>query len=535
MFSGCSKKSTGTVSYRLLNKKIIEDHLDKLTRYNKRVSVTDLFSELFQVDNRQVLLSSVSRIKQTAFNDADGHRFVRVTNLLSVIGEIYSGEGFVLNEIMNLAKSPEITKEVKVLFLSFLVDIGLDEETIAGLFDLNELAEMAEFATDNLIGFVRGDLSDKLLFLQEFSGFDDMGREEIMKQLVEDNSDAASEMLGILAYSYDTRVAAKAINLLGINLKARKMSILYELTSSDDRFISSLARRVVLENNKDGRYKPSRRKWVRPFTDLYDVVITSMDGKGNRAIWLAWKIPNRKNRIVALNLLLNTEIGIKECFGIPVLTRIEFENMVTEITRSATVLRGDYEYCLTIIRDALNKNIADGYPVPLEFAFWRRCLGNEMYVLEYLPVINDVIPNSEKQIQDSYDRLELLFEEQEFAVWYEETPEVYDAAEEIITLKGRRRGQSYTKKVMKLENLIINRVIKPRIPEIKERLIMTIDFLKKAGKQNLAQEAVVCLVTLDSVPAEQHPFIRRMCFESISAAVNNLRNGIDIRIDPDLM
>ncbi len=535
MYSGCKKKNYGTVSYRLLNKKIIEDYLDELLAFNKRVNVTDAFSGLFGVDDRQVLLSSVSRIKKTALNDKDPSRFIKVNNLLSVIGEVYDGEQFILNEIMAITRSREVNKEIKILFLSFLVDIGMEEEVIATLFDLDELAEMAEFATDNLIGLTRGDLGDKLLFLQEFGGFDDQGQEEIMKQLAEENTDAAAEMLGTLAYAYDTGIAAPAVSLLGKNLRARKVSVLNELASCNDKFISALARRVLSECNKDGERKPSRRKWEKPYGDLYDAVVSSVDGQGNRAIWLAWKLPNRKNRIVAFNLLLNTATGIRDCFGIPVLTRTDFEEMIREISRSAVVLRNSYEYCLELIRGALKKNLSLGYRVPMEFAFWRRCMNKDIYPEEYAPVFSDVVPETEKQIQDCYDRLELLFEEREFAVWYEETPEVYDAAEEIMALADRNTGQTYARKVMKLENRIINRVIKPMLPVIKERLIMTIDFLRKAGKGSLAREAVVCLITLDSVPAEQHPFIRRMCFESISAAINNLKNGVDIRVNPEYM
>ena len=535
VYSGCKKKNYGTVSYRLLNKKVIEDKLDTLMSINKRVSVTDAFPDLFGVDDRQVLLSSVSRLKKTVLNETDSYRFIKVNNLLSVIGEIYSGEQFVLNEIMAVTRSRQVSKDIKILFLSFLVDIGMEEEVIATLFDLDELAEMAEFATDNLIGLIRGDLGDKLLFLQEFGGFDDQGQEEIMKQLAEENTDAAAEMLGILAYAYETGIAAPAVSLLGKKLRARKVSILNELASCNDKFISALARRVLSECNKDGKRKPSRRKWEKPYGELYDAVVSSVDGQGNRAVWLAWKMPNRKNRIVAFNLLLNTATGIKDCFGIPVLTKKDFENMIQEISRSAAVLRNDYNYCMSLVRGALKKNLSEGYRIPMEFAFWRRCMDDDIYPEEHTPVYNDFVPETEKQIQDCYDRLEMLFEEREFAVWYEETPEVYDTAEEIMALADRNTGQTYARKVMKLENRIINKVIKPMLPVIKDRLKITIDFLQRAGKETLAREAVVCLITLDSVPVEQHPFIRRMCFESISSAINNLKNGVDIRVDPEYM
>ncbi|WP_418792365.1 hypothetical protein [Phosphitispora sp. TUW77] len=532
MYSGCKNKNYGTVSYRLLNKKIIDDNLDTLMTFNKRVNITESFPNLFGVDDKQVLHSTVSRIKKMVLNETDQYRFIKVNNLLSVIGEFYSGEQFVLNEIMAITRSRVVSKDIKILFLSFLVDIGMEEEVIATLFDLDELAEMAEFATDNLIGLIRGDLGDKLLFLQEFGGFDDQGQEEIMNQLAEDNTDAAAEMLGILAYAYEFGIASSAVSLLGKNLRARKVTVLNELASCNDKYISNLAMNVLSECNVNGRRKPSRRKWEKPYGDLYDAVVSSVDGQGNRAVWLAWKMPNRKNRIVAFNLLLNTDTGIKDCFGIPVLTKRDFESMIREISSSAVILRNDYEYCMLLIRGALKKNLSGNYPIPMEFAFWRRCMENDIYPEEYAPGYIDFVPETEKQIQDCYDRLDLLFEEQEFAVWYEETPEVYDTAEEIIAITDRI-SNTYARKVLKLENQLINRVIKPLLPVIKNRLMMTIDFLRRAGKKNLAREVVVCLITLDSVPAEQHPFIRRMCFESISAAINNLKNGIDIRMDPD--
>ena len=45
------------------------------------------------------------------------------------------------------------------------------------------------------------------------------------------------------------------------------------------------------------------------------VIISSMDGLGSRAIWVAWKNPLKKGKPSSMNLLINADTGIRDCWG----------------------------------------------------------------------------------------------------------------------------------------------------------------------------------------------------------------------------
>ncbi|PKM81308.1 MAG: hypothetical protein CVU89_09850 [Firmicutes bacterium HGW-Firmicutes-14] len=523
------KKSKGSVSYTLLEKRAIEEVLDKLMDSNKAHGIEKAVSFLLDKDSTMVLKSSLSRLKNIIQSDISGQHLMKVTNLLTVIAEVYTGEGFVPEEIKAAARTPGLSRGAKMLLLSFLVNLGTDEEQIAALIDIDELTEMAEFAADNLAGMARGSLSERLFFLQEFSAFDLDDQEEIMKKLAEDRSDAAAEMLGTLAYTYEPRIVETAVKLLGQDLRARTFAILRELAENREPVPGSIAKREL--GTISGKpVRDSKRKWKKPFGEIYDAVVTSFDGKGSRAVWMAWKLPGRKNRLIGVNFLINSSLGIKDCFGTPDLTRKEFDSMVEEISQTASVLRGNPEYCMSLIRGALDKSLAQGLPVPAELAFWRRCLKDEIYCRGYVPSVNSLLPKTQKMLQESFSRTEMLLDYPEFTGWYEETPEVYDIAETFLDVSGRFGDKPiFEERVEQLITEVINRAIRPVIPELRERLLLTADFIKKTGNRNLAGDTMVCLASLDSVPPERHPFIRRMAYESISSAAYNLENGIDIR------
>ncbi len=526
------RKSRREVSNRLLDRKAIDNNLDKLINNPKLEEFEKGILRLKEMENREVLLCCLEKIK-TVLASAEQLQLMKVANLLSIIAELYDGEQVVEQELMTLTQIPGLAKETKMLLLSFLFDLGIDEETITTLVDVKELTEMGEYAMQNLLSLVKGDLADQLFFLQEFGSFDAHEQEDVIRQLVAEQSGAAAEMLGTLAYAYSPRLSAAAIQALGHRGEANTL-VLQELAAAKDQTIRAEAARELEKLPDSGLRNPRKWGWESPLGKIYDAVVTSIDGRGSRAVWLSWHEANRKNRFIGVNFLLNTGVGIKDCFGIAGLTKAELAEMVAKLSDQTSVIKGDFQYGLALIRNALAKSLAAGHPIPVEFAYWRRCLGEEIYPQIYEPSLNNLLPKSGNQVRLCFERSGDLFDHKEFAEWYQEVPEVYDIAEKVIEINRKLMNKpTHLKKLEKLEQKLIKELIKPVLPEIKERLLLTIDYLRKSGQAELAKDATVCLVTLNLLPVEQHPFIKRMCIESIKAAADNLSNGLDPRNDPD--
>ncbi len=528
------KASKEPVSYKLLDKKEIADILDRLTEKPEQVNFEKSLSELVKMDKKQVFLACLERIKKGLAGSEEMNQFMKTANLLSVISELYDGERFVVKEIMAFTQKPGLPQETKMLLLSFLVDLGVDQETVAALVRPEELMEMEEYAAQNMVGLVKGDLAEQLFFLHELGSFDSAGQEKIMRKLVADDTDAAVDMLGILAYACNPQVATAAVCLLAENKRPRTFTVLQELAAARDQAVSAAAAEELKKFAAGSLPEPSRRVQKKPLGQFHDAVVSSFDGAGSRTVWLSWLLPGRKRQLIGVCFLLNTTVGIKDCFSTPGLTKKEFELAVEEITVNATIMRGDYKYCLTLIRDALAKSAAAGYPVPIEFAFWRKCLAEEIYPQVYEPAVTNLVPKSGTQVRQRFERSDELFRHREFSNWYQDTPQIYDITEKIMEINRKFRNKpNHLNKLADLEQKSITGIIKPILPELQERFLLTIDYLNKTGQVELAKDAMVCLVTLNMVPVEEHPFIRRMYLESVKAATENLSYGFDPRTNPD--
>jgi hypothetical protein len=68
---------------------------------------------------------------------------------------------------------------------------------------------------------------------------------------------------------------------------------------------------------------------------------------------------------------------------------------------------------------------------------------------------------------------------------------------------------------------------------IKRMLELSADFLDKANKRIWPKTPFVRITMhMDKKPLYYHPFIQRMVIESIKVALNNMKNGFDMRVNP---
>jgi hypothetical protein len=85
----------------------------------------------------------------------------------------------------------------------------------------------------------------------------------------------------------------------------------------------------------------------------------------------------------------------------------------------------------------------------------------------------------------------------------------------------------------KLNQEFIKELIVPEKEKLKRMLELTWDFLMRKGCREKADMVLKVLNNLDRIPLSENPFIQRITAESIRVALNNMKKGFDMRVNPD--
>ena len=265
------------------------------------------------------------------------------------------------------------------------------------------------------------------------------------------------------------------------------------------------------------------------------VFISSIDGLGSRALWMAWKNPFKSRKLSFMNLLLNIDIGVKDCWGVSQITTREFNSSVKDFSKTMVVAECDIDYAITLIGDALFYNVKKGTPIPYQFYFWKHLLEqhfhikHELYTPEFKDYDLESIAKDEENLINTFD----LFNYRFFGDWFIANPRVYDYAEKNKSKRGYVIKKMTYQKAEKLFSKFTQELIEPNADMVKRMLELSADFLNKAGQTEMAKTTLCALLHMDLEPLYCHPFIQRMVIESIKVALNNMRNGFDMRVSPD--
>ena len=185
-------------------------------------------------------------------------------------------------------------------------------------------------------------------------------------------------------------------------------------------------------------------------------------------------------------------------------------------------------------------NKKKNYPVPFAFYFWDRFFDKydlvpEEYIVsgfdrKGIDESNEIKDNNDL-INESYRVLDY----REFRDWFVSHPRVYDYAEKYMVIEekyGNRRG--CINRLKKLNQEFIEELIIPEKEKLKRMLELSWDFLMRNDCQDKADMVFKIWGTLDLIPFYENPFIQRITTESIRIALNNMKKGFDLRVNPDV-
>jgi len=522
------------VDYTLLERKRVIDFLEKIK------SAGDITIEEME-QKMEVLMSMGEHVQDVLLSilrTCDDEILPIVT-----FGLEYMDDPELIDPLIEILIDHSVREEIKLRILSILGNYGVDTSD-------PEFAEILESAFEDFEGVMHRSTLDMLdsiqqddeaiaFLLENFHQFPPEAQVEMVRQFGDTKDERAVKILEIFAEVDDKVVAQEAIKYLGKIESPKSYAALEQIIAdNDDAEITKLAEKSMrilqLANVKP---MPTEQR-VSMLGDIYKVIMSFIDGKGSRVLWIARWIENSK--LETLNLMLNTRVGIKDCYGASNMSKRQFDKMVRTMRTEIDGVELDYNYALKLIKDAMYQNRESASAIPIEFVLWKRILkGDDISPARYVPKWDNFVDNLEalKNDEDILEESYHLHDLEDFSSWFDQSPKTYDYWDELEKLVNSYRGKTLDRKIDDLLKRYAVEVFEPQRDFIKRNLELTADFLfHQPNRRDEAELALVAALNLElksTLPLHEHPFIERMMDESLEMAELNMSHGFDVRVNPE--
>ncbi len=497
----------------------------------------------------------------------------------------YMDDPALIDPLMDIFIDPSVREDIKLRMLSIFEHYGIDTNTpefseiIVDAFD--DIEDMMRKNTMKMLDSIQQDDEAIGFLLENCQECSPEERLAMVEQFGETKDERAVKILEIFAQVDDIAVAQEAIKYLG-KIESPKAYVALERILANDNVqeIRQQAERslrllqlmrVTPDTHTEQRAQvPPDEIGINPAIpgsgvreaisaepsreiaslrsqrqrigggEIYKAVISFIDGNSSRVLWVArWN--DEKKDLETLNLMLNTHVGIKDCYGTTHVSRREFDGMVRTMREEIDSAVLDYDYALTLIKDAIYQNRESGNAIPIEFALWKRVLKQDDITPErYIPRFQNSVPNL-LELQNDEDILEesyYLHDLDDFSSWFDQSPVTYNYWEQLEALIDKYRGKTLDRKIDALLKQYVAEVFEPQREVIKRNLEMSADILfrqnNRADEAQIALSAALNLTEESSLPLHEHPFIERMIEESLEMAEINLSYGFDVRTNSEI-
>ena len=444
---------------------------------------------LLRVDSDLIIEPVIALLHNPKVSDVSKGQLLRLLNQ----------QGFEVSDIM----SPSIFKDVTKLASDSMVQL---------LQDLHE--------SPNILGYI----------LEEFAEFPPEMQFSYVQDLIRTKDIRVVPLLENLARHNDEVIASEAIRGLGSVPDPSSLGALEGLLFKIvDPFLLNLA---------DREARRLRFKGIRPLTiasvglgEPYHVVVSGIDGKGCRIVWVARFLKGSRGRLMAVSFLLSTQDGLKDCYGSTQLSRKESQALLKTLRAKYTTVDADIVYATELVRDALHTTRQGSLPLPPQWTYWQQVFSS----IDISPEPFVFREGAEQETLDGQSYQDLLGLE-ELSEWYEEDPIIYDAAEEIVRIGKKFRSPRVKQKAADdVVSRVATELFQPRLGELIRRLDFTSEFLRRRGKTLDADTlATVSRALREGEHPQHNVFLRSLLDLSIRVAEHNLRAGFDVRNNVDM-
>jgi len=425
----------------------------------------------------------------------------------------------------------DVADVAKGQIVRFLAAMGYDLGEIMTPTVFRDMNKMASDSMEQLLADIASNANIIGYILEDFAGFPPEMQYSYVQDLARTRDSRVIPLLEVLARGDDEVIAAEAIKGLGAIVEERSLGALQNIRErAPEGFIQRLADREARRLS----FKGIRPEFSPPpeLGDPLHVVVTGIDGKGCRIVWVSRFQRKNRGKLMAVSFLLSLNEGLKDCYGSVDTTRRESTKMCKSLGQKHPLVEGDMAYATLLLRDALFSSQQRGQSLPPQWAYWQNILWpGDLTPQPYVP--EPPLGVSESTVETSAPELLTL---EELAEWYEEDPLVYDAAEEIIRVGKRfRSSRAKNRAADDVLRKVATALFQPRLPEIIRRLDLTSEFLSRRGKLASARSLLQVSRELQSgEPPERNSFLRNVLILSVRVAEHNLQSGFDLRREPEI-
>jgi len=518
------KEKAAKVDYRLLHKKQILDYLESMKNKDHSIGQMDeAMKRLFRISD-QVVPICLSKLKE---NDEE---LAPVICYALEFADDYS----VVEPLLDILIMPTVSDRIKARILAVLNHYGIDAGELPLDIIMNDFDKMASISLTEMLVDIDKDPFLIPYILEDLEEFDVEMKLAYIMDLAAQKDERAILFFEILACTDEPLVAQEAIKALG-QIKSGKA--LYVLSKLESKISDEERRKLAYRECQRLKFNGITMEVFEPWKKLKSpskVYLSSIDGLGNRVLWIAWKNPYKNRKLSFMNLLMGIDTGIKDCWGISNISTIELNSSIKDFSKNMFVKQCDLEYTTLLMNDALFLNETKKNSIPYQFYFWKNILEQDWKVepKPYTPKFTnydlDFIKQDKECLENTFD----LFNSSFFNDWFITHPRVYDFAEECKSSRGYLFKKMSYQKMENIFSRFSEELIEPFEDKVKRMLELTADFLVKIGQTELARTTLCAYLNMDIKPLYNHPFIQRMIIDSIKAALKNMKNGFDMRQSP---
>lgn len=499
----------GKVENILLLKRRVMDFLEEL-KSRQEITLHQLEEELDE------LLGMDERVPAVLINLLPRTRDPVILDLIAYALE-FAGDESIVGPLIELLVSRETSPEAKLRIISVLNAYGYDSfspEVIGSDPKVAaELEELADRSFRETMEMAERDEESLSLILEEIERFPFEAKIDYIRYLADYASPGAVRVLQALGMVVgDDRIAEAAIeSLSGIKLPAALTALRDLARRAPSEELRSLAdrgaRRLALMGIEENEQEEMRLGRV------YKAILTSIDGNGDRIIWVCRFNRADPERLFFSSFMVNTDKGIRECFGTTKLHLTNFHAAYDKLKLSLSTAEVDYEYVVKLIKDALYQNLSSGCPAPYPFSVWRMIFADvdltpQRYEID-LGRFGDLLSSGEEMLSQAPQLLKL----NEFSDWYDHSHKAIEYYLMISKLRSRREAAKVIRRY-------VREVFEPKRKSLKRRLELMAEFMAMRGEERMARLALVAAMKLadETFPIHRHPLIAGMIGASLRLA-----------------
>ena len=509
---------TVDTSYR--ERRRINRLLDFLTRDQLTRDQLERIGRRLQKSGRRALPPLVRRL----WKEQNQERLYRYTCML----DFFDATAWLDQLVALTIKRRDLAEEGRLPLLDILQDYGIDvssppfSRTDLGLATLQDFLDLC--LQESSWGMVR--------LMDRFLDADEDLRIQLIRRLGNraDHGAEAAACLRMLACFEYREVAEAAIDALGTLRHGCSLTVLQNLSylpvdGLEDRVQRSI-RRLGFLGIRQSDPLPAQ---LDAAATVVMVQAGPLDCYGVRTVWFSWQLHDAS--LAGLVMQLGEHDGVRHAVATRFVNQQEHDDYLDEVNAEEGMFPVDLSYALYLLKDALQQSREHNFYLPPDLYSSRFLFGSvDLRPASHVPgfpveLLDGLLDRMASLLSGCDDLLDEPF----FDGWLFTDPLVYELAEGL----GKTPLGSCSPETSQLVlERFCTELLEPDKPALLRRLLLVADYMLQISCPNrLIQKVLALGLSLAGSPLglHQHPFVRRLAFDSIEMARQALAEGFDPR------